>query len=678
MLRLLRRQLRLLLIQRATSGAERRYPATMRSPVTLLLVLGTACTRFPEARPPGPDRAPCADFVPYAELGNHINPFEVAVDAAHRRVYSTSLGNRTLGIYDADTFAILAMVPLRERAQVRPDVVVDASGAAWVLGELDPAVVRYAIDAEGRRQYNRPLAQANDGLPLPDGGLLALGADADGVQLLQRFGKDGGIGGEQRFDGHAHGLIAMRDGHIGLLMQAWDSDGLRVLDPDSLEQVASCTLPFEASRGAQLEDGTVVISRDDAIGLAGCDGAEPQAWQVGVENKDVVAIGAEAVVLDRIGSGEGVDPNLGLARVVTAAGMLDGRSFPTAKNTGYGAYDSHKGLLWVNSEGSAELVAFDPATGAEQARVRTGTFLDGLAIDESVEQGYYATGRLSNSVLRVADGALAAESHAVLWPFSPVVDPARDLVWVLSQTEATVHGLRRSDLALKRSIDPGLGSNVLLTFGSLALHPQRGSLLVAESERDVVLELDPDSGRVLGRWELGGPAIEDPDLIGQLELHVAEDDGALLLVRTTDGRAQRLELDSGALSTIWLDGAELALATRLHSVGISALHAPTSTLYVGGMAVDARSLTRTPEADLPLNRLLGVHPWTPDHLLGVASDGRALVELDAAGGVVGEQPFSLRDLNAPTFRIAAQQEAILVTRSQDASICWFGFERLRD
>jgi hypothetical protein len=621
-------------------------------------------------------RAPCATYAPYEDMGNHVSPFEVAVDAAHRRIYSTSLANRTLAVFDADTHAVLGMYPIRELAQVRPDVVADATGAVWVLGESTPAVVRFDHDGGGRRQYPQPLSLANQGLPLPEGGLLVLGSDSEGITTLQRFEADGSIGAGTPLEDHAHGLIALHDGRYGLLMRDWQRLGMQVLDPDSLEPIDHCALPFEAYRGAQLDDGSVVLSSETAIGLAGCGGSNPAAWDVGVENKDVVSLGDVALVLDRVGSGEGVDPNLGWAWAVDGGGLLAERGFPTAKNTGYGALDPHTGLLWVNSEGSAELVAYDPASGPERARIRTGTFLDGLALDGSAPNGIILSGRLSNTLLRLELGSVVAESDAVRWPFSPVVDLDRDLVWVLSQTEATVHGLQRSDLSAMRLIDPGLEPNPLLCFGSLAMHPSRGTLLLAESHEDVLLELDPDNLTTQRRWELGGPPITDPDLIGRLELQVASD-GAVLLVRTVDGRVQRLEPE-GELLTSWLEAADLSTATAGDEVGITHYLADSDLLYVAGVALDPLSLERRPERDLPVSHLLGPHPWDQDNLLGVSSDVKSLVELSRSGEVLASQGFTDRELNAPSFAILPAQEAIMVVQSKDARACWFDFDRLRD
>ncbi len=421
-----------------------------------------------------------------------------------------------------------------------------------------------------------------------------------------------------------------------------------------------------------------MLSTETASGMAGCDGAPAVTWTVGVENKDVIPVGDLAVVLDRVGSGEGVDPNRGLARLVNRGGVLADRSFPTAKNTGFGALDSNTGLLWVNSEGSAELVAYEPLGGLERARIRTGTFLDGLAVDPTTEHDHFVTGRLSNTFMRLEHDIIAASTEAVRWPFSPVVDPGRDLVWVLSQTESTVHGHRRSDLASVKVIDPGLGSNALLSFGSLLLHPKRDSLLLAQSQQDVVVELDPDSGEELGRWSLEGPAIEDPDIIGHLALHADPGGQALLLTRSSDGRFQRLDLSTGELITRWLEPDEAQAATEGNEVDASHLLASEGLVYLGGLAVDSRSLERRPDRDLPVSRLLGVHPETNDHLLGVSKDGTILLEMDRAGTVLYAQPHAATEQKAQTFRVAARQRAIITVRSQHARLCWFGFEQLRD
>jgi hypothetical protein len=643
----------------------------------LALMSLAACTRYaPPPREPSA-RAPCLSLEPHPGLGNHNNPYELAVDVAARRLYSSSLGNRTLGIYDADSAEVLAMVPIRDLPQLLPDVVADGSGVAWVLGEGQPAVVRFDAGGGGRQQYAAPLTRAGAGVPLAGGGVLVLGSDEAGHPLLQRFEADGQIGGSLLLDGHAHGLVPLEGGEVGVLTKAWESDGMRLLEPEGLSWRGSCPLPFEAMRGAQLDDGTVVLASERAIGLAGCQGQEPVSWSVGVENKDVISLGVEAVVLDRIAEGDGLDPNLGLARIVDGGGLIVERSFPTAKNSGFGAWDSQRGLLWVNSEGSGELVAYEPGTGTERARIETGTFLDGLALDPEDQQAVYLTGRLSNSFLRLDQGQLTASTDAVRWPFSPVPDPERDMVWVLSQTEGTVHGHRRGDLSPVTRIDPGLAPNVLLSFGSLALHPERDTLLFAESQADLLIELDPTTGEELGRHRLGGPFIDDPDEIGHLAV-VAPAGSSALLLRTNDGRVQRLDLDSGALVTAWLDPAELAGATADNQVDIEWLREDLGLLYVAGLALEVESLARRPDRDLPVSRLLGVHPDGAGHLLGVSPDRLSLLELNAEGRILGQQPFTDRSQHALSFGLATDPASILVAMGQDARVCWFGLDRLRD
>jgi len=650
----------------------------MGRPTILLLVLATACTRFTTPVAPDLREAACVTLTPYGDLGNHVSPFEIAVDSRNRRIYSTSLSNRTLAVFDADSHALLGMYPVRSTAQVRPDVIADATGPVWVLGERDPTVVRFGHEQWDRRQYAQLFDMSSAGVALEEGGVLVLGANESGEQSLQRFDANGDLGLSVQLEAHTHGVFALAGGRVALPSRDWESEGLHVFDASSLELVQRCTLPFEAFRGAQLDEGTIVVSGDTDIGTAGCDGTPAVAWAAGVENRDVIAVGDLAVVLDRVGSGEGADPNLGLARLVNRGGVLSDLTFPTAKNTGFGALDTTTGLLWVNSEGSSELVAYDPTSGQERARLRTGTFIDGLAVDPQAEHGYVVTGRLSNTLLRLEHGQISAQTDTVRWPFSPVFDPGRDLVWVLSQTESTVHGLGRADLEPARVIDPALGSNTLLSFGSLLLHPKRDTLFLAHSQLDLVVELDPVQGSELGRWELGGPAILDEEEIGHLAQLVEPGTGALLLVRSNDGRVQRLDPSTGLLSTTWLDAAELDAATGGVVVDIATVLADADLLYVGGMALDTRTLSRRAEADLPVSRLLGVHPWDREHLLGVSTDGTVLHELERDGTIVGSHPHTASEQKAQTFRLVPHQDSIVTVRSQHARMCWFGLDQLRD
>ena len=651
--------------------------------VMLALALSPGCTKPPH----------CESYEPYPELLNHVQPFEIAVDPVRRRALSTSLASRTVGVYDLDWSGMVKTVPVGPRPLVYPDVAVDEAGVAWITNFSQPPVIRLVPDGGERSFPDGAISLARRVVAAGGGGAVVLGVDRDGVSLLERHGPGGGVEASAFLDRDGLGLVDLGGDRVGVLIAGDELGELEIRTQADLAVVESCDLPFPAGRGALLSDGTVLVTSRTRVGRAGCGGEAPADWESGVENQDVIALDdGTALVLDRIGPD---DPNLGVARRWDRDGPLDPDGFPTAKNTGYGAYDPVLGRVWANSEGTSEVIWAFPDEGAVVGSLRTGTHLDGLALDPEHEGGVVLTGRLSDTVQRLSVFETVARTDGVRWPFSPVVDPARDRVWVLSQTDAAVHGLARGTLDGVSVLPTGDPPNGLLTFGSLALHPGRDTLLVAESAADALIELDPADGSERGRWPLGGPAIDDPDVIGHLSVHPQPDGDAALLCRTTDGRVQRIDLATGELQTTWLEAQAVASLGEGNAVHSATLLADAGLFYAGGFALDAATLDRRADADLDVLRVVGTDPTDPDGALivvdaggrrlqrlaagvwGVAGGGGGVHRGAADGTVVGE--FTLADLEvrASLFRIDPLRERVLVLRSADARLCSFPLREIR-
>jgi hypothetical protein len=458
----------------------------LRGAASLLVVFGCAEPSVPT----------CPDLEPDNNFPNNIQPFEVAIDATARLVYLTALGTPTVAVVDMDTATLVGMIPLGGSAVTRPDLAVDADGSVWVVGEKGFGAMR--VNRTSLESFESDLLIEGDALlPGPDGSMLLTGQAGPGVPwasgaVLLGVGPDGGFqAGEALADG-APGLISIDDGaRVGVILRTGQ---LEIRDASTLVLEETCELPFSAQRGAQLDSGAIVVSDDTHIGVVPCRGVDGWATEIGVENKDVISLGDSALVLDRIGA-DGWDPNLGVAWRVTATGVDPLPAFETAKNTGYGALDPVTGLVWMNSEGTGEVWAMDPTTGEIQAEVRTGLFVDGLAISPSQAGRRYVTGRLTDTVLRVDDGALSLDvPDAVRWPWSPVIDEDRGLLWLLSQTSGVVHGFDLDTLSWVDSIETKQGPNPLLTFSGLGLDPHTGDLWLAESNSDQLLRISPEDG----------------------------------------------------------------------------------------------------------------------------------------------------------------------------------------
>ena len=620
-----------------------------------------------------PVRPFCLFLGPDEDQPNHVQPFEIGVDPTARRVFSTSLGSRTVAVIDADEQVVDRMLPTGSRPLAYPDIAVDEHGIAWVTARQVPPVLRYDLDTGERTDTAAQLARTGTGIPAPGGGVVLLGFEGDGTQALVLIDGGGEVVTHRTLEHGAFWILPVDDDHIGLLRRFDGAlccdDGFELLSLPSLEPVSTCDLPFPSQRGAALDDGSVAVADKFHLGFVGCDGEAPVGWTVGAENKDVISLGDVAMVLDRTGSGEGWDPNWGVARILDRDGVIDDRTFVTGKNTGYGALDPTTGLVWANSEGTTEVLALDPLAGEVVAGIRTGTFLDGLVTDPEADGVIYATGRLSNTFARIDNGEWTTEHTDVPWPFSPQVDISRDRVWVISQLESTIHGHRRSDLAPEVVIDPGLGTNRLLTFGTLALHPSRQTLFFAHSATDQLLEIQPDTQQVLATWDLGGPLIEAWDDIGELLVRVEGGSGVLIVCRSNDGRIQRIDPDAPDVQTVWLQGEDAVALGEGNAVDFAVVVPRQDLLYVGGLALDANTLERLPDRDLDVHRVVGPHPGKPNQLLVVTHENH-LARLSRDGVKLGSVPFAAHDLHSTVFRIDGKNDAVAMVRAHDAYVCW--------
>ncbi len=644
--------------------------ATSLNPFARISILGltiltlAGCTGEPRCVYLGPDE----------NIPNHTQPFEVAVDVDRRIGYVTGLASRGVLSWDLDTHELIGVKPFADQPLRYPDVAVDELGVIWVITRSDPSVIRFDPFTNHRTQIFEPLGHAGTLAPVPGGGMVALGFTHEQEQVVALFGPDGELLEQLYLEDSATGMFALESGQIALLTQPVGDEAYKVLDLPSLEVVKTCALPFVAYHGDELDDGTVLVARSAAVGTVACDGEEAPSWSAGAENHEVISLGERAVVLDRLGE---EDANWGVGRFFTADGYVEGADFSTAKNTGYGDVDTQTGAMWVNSEGTGDVWALSTDDGSLMARVQTGAFLDGMALDRE-EQNFYVTGRLSNTIARIsAEGGVVAEADETFWPFSPVVDSGRDTLWVLSQADGVIHGYRRGDLEFLTEIDPGLGRNVLLTFNSMIMHPARSTLFVAHAETDQVVEIDPDSGEVVQTWDLQGPAIEDPDQIGHLMMRIHAATGSVMILRSNDARVQRLDPESGTLDSVWLDQPVVDELAAGNSVDFAGMLQDYFIVYVGSHAVDGATLTPLPERNLPVSRIIGPHPDDNDDLLAVATDRRRLVRINAMGEEKDSVAFTGKELHSAIFRIDKERRSIAMIRASDGRLCWFKFDEMK-
>ncbi len=595
------------------------------------------------------DDGACISLLDDPAAVNFIQPYDVFVDSAHRVIWGTALGTASLASIDADTLVARETINLGETALERPEVVADAEGVAWIGNASEPSLYRWDEAAQDLSSSS-PLDTVSALLPRPDGGLVAFGL-LDSVHSLVVLDADGSVATARAAPG-VSGIAAAPDGVL-LLGEAGEVRGW-----DDLALVRTCPLPFQAEHAAVLSDGSVVVSDDERIGWSDC--ATTSDWRVGVEAKEVTPYDDGALVLDRIGP---EDPNLGMVWLVTSEGVAP--DFQTAKNTGFGGIDPVTGLLWANSEGTAEIVAFRPETGEEVAADRLGTFVDGLAPDPTDADVMIATGRLSDSVERVVDGVVTARTDTVHWPYSPLIDNTRGVVWMVRQTDGVIVGLDATTLAPFATIDPGFGPNPLLTFSTLTYDPPRDLLYLAESYSDTLVVVDPETEAEITRWSLGGPTITDPDAIGELTVRVDPITGLVIVARTNDGRILRVDPVSGAIASTRFvtDGTPPSerQIDSLHSFG------ERGVFFLGGHAFYTATLARA--YTVPASDVLATEPR--DGWLVVSPDQQQLQRVTAAGRIQGKLNLAGKTLNAMIVRLTADAQTVLVGHADQGTICAF-------
>ena len=551
-----------------------------------------------------PQTLRCATFRDEDTLPSSTQTFSVAVDPARGRAVATGLGLPWLSVVDLGSATRVDALRHASTSTRTPHVVLDGAGTAWVASASQPALVRVDVDA-------RTVDEVAGLEPLQWAAGLDVGVVVSSGGAVVRLDTTGAIvataaGGPARAGAvHPLGVVVV------------DGDQARLLDAASLATVGGCALAFAPTSVAALDDGSLVYADLTHLGRQVCTpDAVAETWAVGREVHTLVAGGDHVLALDRVGAD---DPTRGVAIRVGTTGAPS-VAFATAKNTASGGYDAD-GVLWAAAEGSSEVVGFD-GDGGVRAEVSTGTSLADLVVGPGGE--VYGTGRLSALVGR-RDGDVLLRAEPLVWPWAPRLDG--DRLVLLDHLLGHLVALDAATLTETARVDLGLGVNELLTFDSLAQAPDRGTWLVAESQSDVVLEVDLDAGGVLRSWALGGPAVTDPDQGAQLELHY-RGDGTAFLARTYDGRLTRLDLDGAELEHAWLDEADAALLLERRLT--RALVPDGDTVWVGPHRIDPDGLERLETWDA-IEAVSAPWPGAPGEWAAVSADGLALLHVDADG-----------------------------------------------
>ena len=568
---------------------------------------------------------PEAMSVALLDRDNLLLPFDVAVDAAGRRAWVSGLITPTVAEVDLDAAALVAIHTLPALPGF-PELAVDGLGTAWLSGGSNLPLARLH-GGESPRQVDIELGAVNEVVGLPGGGALVAGTRGRDTPMVLRVDAEGATLAERQPAGLVVAAVAVADG-VAIVVNALEEGvWIEVVDADTLEVSATCPISTTRNAIAPLPGGRYVLTSNRTTTVTDC--TDEIEVERGTENRDPVVDGDTIWILDRIGDEA---PNQGIARGYTAD-LAPTTEFRTGKNSGYGGRDAQTGLLWMNSEGTTEVQAYDPLAGTLTHAVDVGQHLETPAVDPEVPGVAWVSARLSGEVLRIdlVTGDVRRSEEALGWPVSPVL--AEGSLWVMDQLSTVLWELDPDTLVTRRRLDLGLDENVQLNFDTLAFHPGRGTFFLAAAQENALLELDLD-GAVLGRWALAGEPIEDPDLTGITQVVI--DGDAVLTLRTQDGIVTRIDPDlPDPVGFVELDAAHLFLVQ--YDTLPWAAFVDGGILWLGSAAFDAATLLARPELDLPFTRVLG--RTSAGGFVGWHAEEGAVAVVDAGGEEVASAPL---------------------------------------
>lgn len=573
--------------------------------------------------------------------------FAVAWDPVGRRVLATALGLPFLSVIDPVAGKRVGAIAVGSAPAMNPRLVADESGVGWVGSLSSPELVRVDVGSGTATQLSG-FSGVNWIVAMPSGVVIPQAGRVVRVATTGEIVAEADVG------------AATGGARVGEEVVVLEASAAVWLDGGTLVETGRCALPFLAKFVAGLPDGNLVVSDGEQLARVDCGAGEAGSWALDADITSLIADGTSVWALDRVSAD---DPTVGTAWRVGPTGVPV-PAFPTAKNTGYGAIV--EGVLWANAEGSSEVMAFQLADGTRLAEVSTGTSAADVVVDS--DGGVLVTGRLSALVGRI-DAGEVLRTEPLEWPWAPML--AGDRLVLLDHLHGTLASVDAHHLDDLIAIDMGVGPNELLTFDSLVFVEERGTFLVAESQADLLIEVDLAAGRVVQAWGLGGPLVTDPHLASQLEVQIEGE--VALLARTSDGRLTRLDLATGDRRDATLTADHLKVLRSRRQTRATQL--ADGWLWLGPLRIDPETL-EVKDLWPEIGGLLAPWPGEAGGWLAITANGKALVHVNAEG----EMGPSLAWFDEPQPGTVAALEsggaAAWVTRSYEGRVCRVPLDRV--
>ncbi len=603
-----------------------------------------------------------------ADRSNHLLPSSIAVDSEYQRAYSYSLGFGNIAVIDIDAGIVQDVFDVSYPIGTSR-LHIDANHYLWLLANRSQTPVLRMDPTTGTvESIETGLSGVAGMIPRDDGSVIVFGftsAKPNGTwqeseSVLVVIGEDLSVQETIALE-HAVNAVSPTQDNAGFAVAvASEPPSVQLWSKNGLEQIGQCRLAIHPTSISPLSNGDFAVIDADRVGTANCSGLDGQVVWAGTDNKSVFPQGDGFMVMDRQSS---EDPNWGELRSYDADLNQLGTPIISGKNSGFGDYDLETQQIWMNSEGTTELLAFSLADLDFVDSVQLGKHVESLAPAPSNPTQVVVAGRLSADLemLNLETNEVVPFNHDLTWPVSPCW--VEDTVWVIDHLTSTLHGFSSDTLEEIAEYPYDGSADIGLTLSDIKFHNERGSLFITNAPDDRLYELDPNTGERLNAWDLGGAPLINENHVARLE--ILWDEGHIFVVRGMDGRVTKIDMNTGDSQMVQLlkdsepGGAQLR---------VSRLSNDKETLWIRGYAVDPNTLdfqTETKYArsawSIPIGEI-----QTED--IAWRAPSANLVVLDDTRTVVGQRATELEDAMPEFHWLPEQDNTLLMTDLEGARV----------